>query len=742
MKYGQDNSQGSFHQLEGSEIDLKAILAILYRQRSLLVATVVVILAAAAAYLIVATPIYRSTVLIQVDGRSSNLLDPNLVGQEQSAVLNSRVDSEVEILRSDATALAVILEAGLVEDAEYGPRLSYLEKLGIALGTELDGNSIRRIFGLKPRPEVTSQDIVKSTLIRFKENVSISRRGLTYLIAISVSSSSPERAARIANMYAKVYIERQVTTKTQATLSARDVLRNQIETAQADLSRSESAVNSFIEVNLVRLESETGNPEVSALRIRLNEAKAAQSQSKETLASAESALQASDYDTLAEILGDQALSQLAQQRRALEARLSAVQSASSEAIDLQSELASLEVTLSTTSDEILSSIRSEIDTTREREIEARQQLRGVLLESDLSADMLTQLFNLQQSATIARNQYQTLLSREQDLGTLANLQIADARVVSEALPPTGAALPNVQLIIMFALLGGVGFGTVFAFLKEFYIGGVVSPSQLSNILQATVPVTFGTLNVSGGTVDPADIPIDAPMSVYAESFRKLRAAIDIHFKTDLNSADDREKCGRVILVCSALQAEGKSTTAIALARTYALAGVHTLLIDADMRKPSIAGRIKIETKGGLISYLANYSRNPDQTTEAMHDPASTAIVVPAGARSSVPTDQLLDSEGFKRLMKVAKNGFDIIVIDSPPILPVVDTRYLARFADVVVQVVRYATTTQGEIREASLQLREHMPQSAHYVGVLNLEEGTQKRYGYYGNYSYYGSDSP
>ena len=725
--------------MDNSEIDIKAVLAILQRQRRLLIATLAVVTSLALAYLFSATPIYTSTVLIQVDGRSSNLLDPSSTGQEQSAVLNSRVDSEVEILRSEATALAVVREADLLRDPEFGPSVGWLERLGIALGIELDGNGLRRMIGMSPAEPPSSETLVKSTLQKLQDAVDVRRRGLTYLIAISVSSESPDRAAEIANVYARVYIDRQVTTKTQATVAARDVLRRQIDVAQQELAASETAVNGFIEENLARLEAETGDPAIASLRARLTEAKSAQIEARTRITTVETALSSGDWDSVAATLGDQAIEELARQRQELQARLGSIDAGTDEAFDLQASLAQLEEDLAAQSNATLRVLQEDATTFGTRESEARDQLRSLLLESDLSAEMLAELFNFQQRATVARDQYQTLLAREQDLGALANLQIADARIVSEALPPNAPSFPNKRLILALAMIGGMGLGTALAFLKEFYIGGIVSASQLSNVLQAPVPITVGLLDQGKASEDPADAVHTAPMSLYAETFRKLRAAIDVSLSAHPKLKDD-EKSGFVILVCSALQAEGKSTTAISLARTYAAAGIETILIDADLRKPTIGKRLSLEDSPGLISFINPRVEQKEMDLQPVGDPLSEVVVLPAGPRSSVPTDQLLNGRAFATVMDLAVQNFDVVILDSPPLLPVVDTRYLARYAHAVVHVVRYGTTTQGEVREAAQQLREHLSPDTSYLGLLNLEEHARSAYGDYGRYGYYGDD--
>jgi polysaccharide biosynthesis transport protein len=195
-----------------------------------------------------------------------------------------------------------------------------------------------------------------------------------------------------------------------------------------------------------------------------------------------------------------------------------------------------------------------------------------------------------------------------------------------------------------------------------------------------------------------------------------------------------------LLVCSALAGEGKSTTAISLARTYAVSGKRTLLIDCDLRKPSIAKYLRVEQGNGLIDYLG--SDDPNMQLNMIVDIVKDLVVVPAGSRSTKPTDQIVNSERFAWLISAVRDEFDVVVIDSPPILPVVDSRYLARFADIAVMVVRFASTTQSEFRDASSQMIEVLPNGVRLLGVLNRNSVMTSRRGYYGSgyASYYGEE--
>ena len=226
-----------------------------------------------------------------------------------------------------------------------------------------------------------------------------------------------------------------------------------------------------------------------------------------------------------------------------------------------------------------------------------------------------------------------------------------------------------------------------------------------------------------GRLSIADRIVDAPLSVYAESVRKLRAVVDQAFRATTPAGVVGR--GRIILVSSALSGEGKTTSALALARTYALAGKRTLLIDADLRKPSVHRQLGYEPDVGFLDYLRNPETSGLTGSFYARDPASPLALIMGAARSDVPTDQLLNSATFETLLDQARDVYDIVIIDSPPLLPIVDARYIAHNADAVVLVVRWAATSQTDLRAAVQPLRAAMRPEAALIPVLNQQRSDQ-----------------
>ena len=230
------------------------------------------------------------------------------------------------------------------------------------------------------------------------------------------------------------------------------------------------------------------------------------------------------------------------------------------------------------------------------------------------------------------------------------------------------------------------------------------------------------------------------MSPFAESYRKLRASID-------EEIGDTEG-GRIIMVTSAIPAEGKSTTALALARTYASAGKLTLLIDADLRNPSIHGYLGAEPETGLLEYLMDRTARPKSASDQdtllgneeevaqfyVVDPLTNAGVILGRKRSNVPTDAPLQSDVFAGLLNGARQSFDVIIVDTAPLVPVVDTRYVAPHVDAAVLCVRFGEATQAEVRGAYDQLAKAGRGKLKILSALSCFEGSNRSYRYDGYY--------
>lgn len=718
--------------MDESGIDLRGVIGLLRRQLRLIAGTIAVIVVLAAIVVFSLTPTYTASTLVLVDPSSKNLLDPTAEMMGASSE-NARVDSEVEILRSDAVLLEVVRANNLIADPEFGVRLGMLQ-------------SVLAFLRLRDDAAPTGNEALQSVLQKLSRAVAVQRRGLTYLVTISATSREEERAALLANEVARAYIDAQVRAKIDSALAARDILQGRLEGASSAIVQSEEAFDSFIDNNIERIGADSGNQGVLELRSRLQSVNADLARASGQVDAVESGIASQSWAMVASTLQSEALSELERQRQQIATSLAAAGQGTQREVDLRAELARIETGLADTARQESSALRGQVSASREAADTLRQELRSTILTSNLPADVLTGIYQLQQNAEIARNQYQTLLSRVSDVEQQASLQIADSRVVSPALAPTNPSFPNPPLFLTLALLSAVALGVGLAFLYENYIGGFTTEGQVSAVLRlpvaAVIPKHRSGKNTPQGTEageSAANTLITAPLSVYAETVRRVRAEIDQALRRadeGMAPAAGQKAPGKVLMVSSAAPGEGKTTMALSIARAYAISGRSVLLIDADLRKPSIHRQMGVEASTGLLEHLMRPA-NEEGLSDILFTESETGLLALVGARrSDIPTDQVIASKAFDDLIQLARTHFEMVVIDTPPVGPVVDGLYLAKFADAIAFVVRWASTSQRDARDAAQSLEAAKRPGVPMLVILNQQEGSAASYrnkyaGYY-----------
>jgi capsular exopolysaccharide synthesis family protein len=270
-------------------------------------------------------------------------------------------------------------------------------------------------------------------------------------------------------------------------------------------------------------------------------------------------------------------------------------------------------------------------------------------------------------------------------------------------------------------VAAIGLGIALAFLYENFIGGFTSEAQLGSVLKTRVASAVPRQRAGPDKESLANLMVSAPLSVFAESVRRLRATLQQTLRTE------HEDKGRVIMITSTAPNEGKTTLALSLARSYALSGNRTLLIDCDLRKPSLHRHLGLEPSHGLLEFLdgdAMESLNTIITADTM----TNATFIVGARRSNVPTDQLLTGQSFARLMRAARHTFDVVIIDTPPVGPVVDALYVAPVADAIVLVTRWASTSQLDAKQALATLSEAKGPATEIIAIINQQDRTRASY--------------
>ncbi|MCV0428495.1 MAG: AAA family ATPase, partial [Roseibium sp.] len=612
----------------------------------------------------------------------------------------------------------------LITDPEFGVKLSKRDKL-------------LAFLRIKDAALPSGEEALGKVLQTLKDAVSVRRQGLTYLIAVEVRSENPQRAAALANAISETYIRNQIELKVVGAIAARDVVQRQIQQAEAMVVTAEANFNDYIFDNINTFISETGRADFGTMRDRIQAIGLERTDAETRLSILDQTLQSRDFGALASALENEAVSALQGQRESLLQQLATSSNNSTEAVNLRAQLTQIENELLNQAKSASSSVRAELSEIEKRGSEMRATLSSEILSSNLPPAILAQIYRLQQVSLNATTQYQALLSRTQTLETEAALQVADSRIVSPAFTPTSSSYPNTKLILAGSFVFALGAGVGFAFLFENFIGGFTNQDQVEAHLRAPVATVIpkqAPVNPTSASV--SESVIDSPLSMFAESIRRMRVSMDQAVLKARSGSEDAEITrGKIIMISSALPGEGKSTVALSLARTLALSGFKTLIIDCDLRKPSVHKQLQMEPSNGLADYLKGALDNGDLMDIVKTDERTGLTAVVGARRSDIPTDQLIDRGSFARMISNATSRFEYIILDSPPIEPVVDGLYLAKYADVIAFVIRWATTPQRLCAQSLEKLDEAKRPNAQIVTLLNQQEG--KKAGYFTAYSDY-----
>ncbi|MBL4806262.1 MAG: AAA family ATPase [Rhodobacteraceae bacterium] len=699
--------------MDDDDIDIRAFFGVLRRQIKIVVATGIMVISGALIYVFSLTPTYTASTLILVDPVEKNLLASG--DRYQNVGINDiRVDSEIEILKSDAVALRVVQAVNLIADPEFG--------------ISAEDSDLSDVF------------LMKTVIESFQRAVSASRRGQTYLISVKVTSEGAVRAAELTNALADAYIANQIATKIDALQSIVDILRIRLEEARVALGQSETAFDVFIADNIDLFEAQSATTDLSILTA-LRASLSAETTDKDLIARGlADNLRQQNWAAIAEGLQNDALQELEHRRQEAQRSLSIAANGSQVMTELRQELVEIDLALADEANRSLSGLRAEIVQLQVQAGETQSQIRQTVLAGQLPAELLTKIYTLQQDSNITRSQYDNFLTRLREVELQAELQVADSRIVSPALPPLNPSSQSKRTILTLAAVLALGLGVGLAFLNEYFIGGFTSEAQLRNILQ--LPVASRIPNISpivpagqeGAIASVAALFVEQPMSEYAESIRRLRISLDRQLDRNTHGSDPDKSRGSVIMVGSTVPGEGKSNTSLALGRAYALSGVKTLLIDCDLRKPCIHQLLGLESDTGMLQFL-NGTEETDVLSNILRRDYATGLENLLGAgRCNIPTDQLLVGPKFSKLISSSRELFDIIILDTPPLLPLVDGLYLAHHADAIVLAVKWASTTQSDVRSILTTLSESKNPDAKIVTVLSQIRHEKLRY--YRNYGY------
>jgi succinoglycan biosynthesis transport protein ExoP len=665
---------------------------------------------------------------------------------ENRIVEDASVESEIETTKSEKVAGVVARRLQLVTDPEF-----------VGSGESLKQRIFSLIWSTAPAPEPSSEDILRGVIGQLRGNLRVNRLGRSYIEQIAYTSLDPNKAARIANAFADAYIEDQLEAKFEATRRASIWLEQRIGELRKQASDAFKEVQDFKSQNGIiigvdgKLASEV---ELDQLGVALAKARAETSQAKAKMDRIQHVLALRPDPSqeslnipdpiVTDALSNPVITKLRQQFLDDQNKESEWRSRygvdHQAARNLRAEMAALQRAIWDEISRIAESYKSEVQIAKAQEASIEQRMNEVFQQSGSLRQSQVRLRELETASNTYRGIYETFLSRFTQSVQQQSFPSTEARVVTYASAPAGPSAPKKSLTLALATLCGLSLGTALAVARERMSRQVHTRAQLEELLGTSCLAVFPALakkrSPAGKAASAASsaafqqITSVAPFSATAEALRYLKVAIDLH-----------PKGGKVVGMISALPGEGKTTVAASLADFLAKSGNRTLLIDADLRNPSLSKMLGYADAPGLLDVVANQTSFDDLViTDSKHKfdflPSATRI------KPSNSSD-ILSSPAMKQLLKSAKSNYDYVLIDLPPILPVVDVKATAHLFEAFLLIVEWGATSTDEVIKA---VGTSSIVSERLLGaVLNkADEAVMRRFEGYSDrsYGYYSDEKP
>jgi succinoglycan biosynthesis transport protein ExoP len=704
----------------------------------------VLLIALAAAVLISLrmTPLYRAAGEITIDREN-----PNPLGLKENGTASTSdpddpaidLATQVRILKSNSLALLAIRKLQSTGQLTVPPHASDVQS-----GAPLTG---------AVRPNQEQQD----RLVRkFKGDLQVVAIPDTRVVQIAYVSPDPHAAANAVNAMINAYIEQNLTTHFETTTQAADWLTKQIADLQIKTEISEQKLVRYQRDHGIVGTDEKQNvitSKLDDLNKTLTEAEADRIQKQAIYELTKSG----DPEAVGAVSQDTFLQSLHAQRAGLENELAQANvqlgSAYPKIVELKNRIQQLDRTIATQLKQTLGKIHNDYvgavgrEKILRRAFDQQKEEAGQLNQNAIEYNLL------KRDADSNRRIYDSLTQKLKEAGLSAGLRSTNVHIVDSASVPPAPFTPDIPRNVGIGLLIGLAGGIAVAFVLEGLDTTVRTPDQaeatsfLSSL--AVIPLavngrlaSYGTYTsgrrlVSGltnnnGHEETALLAYTRPNSQIAEAYRGLRTSV-------LLSLPDAPP--KIILITSPLPQDGKTTTSIGTAIVMAQEGRRVLLVDADLRHPSICKALGISSRAGLTTILAGY-RSPESVI--LPSPRlQNLFVLPSGPTSPCPSE-LLSSDHMKQLLVQWREMFDHVIIDSPPVLAVTDSVRLSIEADAVLMVIRSSQTSKAALRRASIVLAQV---KANVLGIvmngLDLNSADRHYYYYsnakYGN-EYYGAD--
>jgi polysaccharide biosynthesis transport protein len=717
-------------------------LSVLRRWLWLIIAVAIAFTGASAAIIFNLKPRYTATAILSAEAPGSKVVDLQSVANEAPTAPAVRtqlevIRSETEIIQSPQIIAAVVRNLHLTEDPKFTPILREPNYLSPAYLLSLLPSSVaNEIESFVPgsvagAPEPIDVQATNAILNR----LTVTNDGKSYVIKVAITTPNAELSAAIANGISEAYLDQQRQTRVKAVDQANAWLNQYLEQLRTAVVASDRAVEQFRKAHKLTPAKDgmtVDTQQLAELNAALALASADRAQKEAELQAWHSAAQNPEQGM--GVVANPLIQQLNGQRALLLRRQAELLTQFGErypaVIQVKAEVADLDRTIQRETGRVIENATKEVRAARVKEDDLRKKVQVAQQAAAANDQSVVQLRALERDAEANRTLYNNLLQRSKEAAVEKNTQEPWSRVVSAATVPVIPSFPNKKAMTGGAVIVGLMIGTLLAFFFDWTRDGFRSADELT---RATGLPTLGLVPRMSTRRPPEDEVLHSPTSLYSECIHSVAALMRV--------ADGHDSL-QTVLVTSSVPGEGKTSFAVSLARAVATAGRRCLLVDCDFRCSRMAETLGA-TQAALDIREWTFARPQDLESRLVRDPSGSDVLVSRADDAQPHT--LLASGRLDEFLEHARQRYDFIVIDAPPVLAVSDALHLSQLSDQVVFVVRWGNTPRKVVQNAMTMLRQRSCRVAGVViSQVNLRQQARYRHGDVAQYArtfskYYGS---
>ena len=663
----------------GGEPLIGQILAIWRRRKWVIVGCVAGAVLLGLILTLLVTPKYTANTTIEIQREGSNAISVGSNDTKTSTVDQEFYETQYGLLRSQALAKHVAVNLRLQDNVQF------FEMFGAPSGWIVDG-------AIVPGASTRDARITKAADILL-DNFSINAERLSRLVELRFTSPDAALSKQVIDAWAQAFIQTTLDRRFEATGYARKYLEQRLQQLRGKIDESERQLVSYARregiVNLPAaasaVGSNAGGGERSLVAENLSTLNAELGSATADRVRAESRLNTVGGQS-SEALQNSAISTLRQQRSQLAADYARLmvqfQPDYPPAQAIQRQIGQMDRAIAGEEQRVSGTLRQnyQASLTREQDLERRvTALKSGVLDFRQRS---IQYNIIQRDADTNRQLYDALLQRYKEIGIAGGVGINNIAVVDSAELPARPSSPRLFLNLALALLGGMALGAIAALVLEQMDRGFSDPKMVETMLGVPLLGTIPRSEVANIVAE-----LQNPKSTLYEAYLSLQTTLS--FATDHGAP-------RTVSVTSTQPGEGKSTTSYALARLLARSGRSVVLIDADMRSPSVHSELGIRNDAGLSSYLSANA----PLSEVVHatDMSKFSVITAGPQPPSAP--ELLASERFGQMLEELRASFDHIVIDAPPVMGLADAPIIGSHVEGMIFVIHSHVTHQNMVRVA------------------------------------------